>query len=293
MKAEIKLPSSIQKVIGIDFGFELYVKREDLIHPEISGNKYRKLKYNLIHFKENNYRGILSFGGTYSNHIHALAALGKIENIPTVGIIRGEYDDNNPTLKFAKECGMELHFVSREDYRMKEQGESIKKIISQYHNYFIIPEGGSNDYALLGVEAIIEELENEPIHFDYIAVSAGTAYTASGILKGIIKCGLSSKLIIFSALKGDFLKEVINVKAKSNDFIFTDEYCFGGYAKTTTQLMNFINDFEKTSDIPLDYVYNGKLVYGLKDLGEKKFFNPSDKVLWIHTGGLQGNIIER
>lgn len=289
MKTDFLLPSPINKVSGIDFGFELYVKREDLIHKEISGNKYRKLKYNLEHFKEYKYSGIVSFGGAYSNHLHALAALCKIENIPSVGIIRGEYDAHNPTLQFAADCGMKLYFVSREDYRFKEKSNDIQNIINQYPNYMLIPEGGSNNYALTGVKEIIDEINDVSEAFDYIAVSAGTGCTASGILKGIKDNQLKTKLIVFSALKGQFLKNVIAQQAQHNEFHFTDEYCFGGFAKINEELMEFIKNFEKTTTIPLDYVYNGKLVYGLKNLGDKRFFKSEEKVLWIHTGGLQGN----
>lgn len=289
MKADLQLPSPIQKVSGIDFGFELFVKREDLIHKEISGNKYRKLKYNLLHYHNNDYKGIISFGGAYSNHIHALAALCQLENIPSVGIIRGEYDANNPTLQFAVKSGMKLHFVSREDYRIKEDSKVIQDILKMYPEYMLVPEGGSNEYALIGVEEIDDEIEKSPFAFDYIAVSAGTGFTAAGILKGIERNKLNGKLIVFSALKGQFLKEVIIQHTQQNDFIFTDEFCFGGYAKTNEELLGFLNDFEIKTSIPLDYVYNGKLVFGLKTLGERKFFNAEDKVLWIHTGGLQGN----
>lgn len=274
---------------GIDLGFELYVKREDLIHKEISGNKYRKLKYNLLHYHNSDYKGIISFGGAYSNHLHALAALCKFESIPSVGIVRGDYDADNPTLKFVEDCGMKLHFVSREDYRIKEKSNVIQNIINQNPNFILIPEGGSNHYALLGVKEIVDEINDFSERFDYIAVSAGTGCTASGILNGISENNLEAKLFVFSALKGQFLKEVISQKTRIKDFHFTDEYCFGGFAKTNDELFSFIKEFENRTSIPLDYVYNGKLVFGLKNLGERKFFTSKDKVLWIHTGGLQGN----
>lgn len=284
------VPSPIEEVLNHPFNFRLFVKREDKIHPQISGNKYRKLKYNLQFFFDQQCNGLISFGGAYSNHIYALASIGKTYNIQTVGIIRGHENMENECLRFATSCGMKLHFVDRNHYAEKENNKYIADIISSYPHFMLLPEGGSNELALIGVKEMSYEIVNHHIKFDYILVSAGTGCTASGILSGLKEHDCTSKLMVFSALKGNFLKYQIMKWSQSsmNDFIFTDEFCLGGYARVSEPYLKFIRQFENNTGIAVDDIYNGKLVYALNFLNERKYFDSTAKLLWIHTGGLQG-----
>ena len=279
--------SPIQKIkIDTQLKIDIYVKREDLLHKYISGNKFRKLKYNFEHIKSFNYTDAVTFGGAYSNHISATAYAGKLNNIKTIGIIRGdeleEVQNHNSTLKFAKECGMNLVFVSREDYKLKKRSLKVKTLLSTLKKPFLIPEGGTNDLAIKGCEDILNE---DTKHFDYICTSIGTGGTISGIINA---SEASQHILGFSALKGDFLsKDISKFVTKSNWTINTD-YHFGGYGKVTTDLIEFINQFKLEHDIPLDPIYTGKMMFGIIDLIKKGYFKENAKILAIHTGGLQG-----
>ncbi len=284
-KLKLNLPSPIAKVEGHGLGIDLYVKREDLIHPLIKGNKYRKLKYNLANMSQA--ETVISFGGAYSNHIHALAALCHEYCIPATGIIRGE-EVNNDVLDFCRAAGMQLHFVDRTSYRQKEESDIIQNIINGYKKPLIIPEGGSNDFALKGVSELIDEVVNAGITFDYIAVAAGTGCTAAGILLGLESHGLNTKLLVFSALKGEWMAQEIYrfYGADNANFFCTDKYCQGGYAKTNAEYEKFIANFILNSGIVVDKVYNGKLLYGLYDMEAQAYFTKGDKILWINSGGV-------
>jgi 1-aminocyclopropane-1-carboxylate deaminase len=283
-KLKLNLPSPTERVINHGFSFDLYVKREDLIHPLIKGNKYRKLKYNLANMVN---KTVVSFGGAYSNHLHALAALCNVYKIPCVGIVRGE-EVSNEVLDFCKSNGMILHFVDREAYRKKEAASSIKAIINQYKDVVLIPEGGSNELALQGVKELVYEIAQNAVIYDFIAIAAGTGCTAAGILMGLQECKLSAKLMIFSALKGDWMQdEIENVSGISKEnFICTDAYCLGGYAKVNDEYLSLIKSFIEATNIPIDNTYNGKLIYGLTDLDNQGFFKKEVKVLWINSGGV-------
>ncbi|MDX1471468.1 MAG: pyridoxal-phosphate dependent enzyme, partial [Flavobacteriaceae bacterium] len=258
----------------------------DLLHPEISGNKYRKLKYNLEKAKSDNHDTILTFGGAYSNHVAAVAAAGKVEGFKTIGIIRGEElsskIEENPTLKYAQENGMELRFVSREVYKQKSSKKFLAKIKQEFGEVYILPEGGTNKLAIVGCEEI---LDNSLTNFNYICCPVGTG----GTVAGIINCSKPRQQVLgFSALKGDFLKsEIGNFVNKDNWKLITD-YHFGGYAKMSEGLIQFINEFNKKFSIQLDPIYTGKMFYGIFDLAEKGYFEDGSQILAIHTGGLQG-----
>lgn len=268
-------------------GISLTIKREDLLHPVISGNKYRKLKYNLKEAKQQQKRTLLTFGGAFSNHISAVAGAGKEFGFKTIGIIRGEelVDKivENPTLSYAKQCGMELIFVSRALYREKNEAHFIEKLQQEYGDFYVIPEGGTNNLAIKGCEEILTE---EDALFDYVCVCVGTGGTISGLINS---AKAKQKILGFSALKGNFLKDEIEKLApnKKNWSLVTD-YHFGGYGKINDDLVSFINKFSSATNIPLDPVYTGKMLYGIVDLASKKYFNPNSKILVIHTGGLQG-----
>ena len=265
---------------------KLFIKREDQIHLSISGNKYRKLKYNLIEAKKQSFKTLLTFGGAYSNHIAAVASAGNQFGFKTIGVIRGEELEGkineNKTLDFAAKCGMELKFVSREDYRNKDSRIFIEKLKENIDAFYLIPEGGTNALAIMGCEEILTESD---FKFNYICCSVGTG----GTISGLINCSQSSQQVLgFSALKGDFLKDDISKFAIKNNWKLITDYHFGGYAKINSELVSFINEFKQNSNIPLDPIYTGKMMFGIFDLIEKGYFPKGSKILAIHTGGLQG-----
>lgn len=269
-----------------NFGVELYLKREDKIHPFISGNKYRKLKYNLIESQNKKHDTLLTFGGAYSNHISAVASAGKEFGFKTIGVIRGEEladkISENPTLSFAQNCGMKFKFISREVYRTKTTSSFINTLKNELGNFYMIPEGGTNELAVKGCEEIFIE---EDKTFDIICCPVGTGGTISGLINASEP---HQKILGFPALKGDFLqKEIGKFTAKSNWELVTD-YHFGGYAKINSTLVEFINRFKQEYNIPLDPIYTGKMMFGIFDLIKKGYFKKGAKILAIHTGGLQG-----
>ena len=265
---------------------ELWIKREDLIHPFVSGNKFRKLKYNLLQAKIENKTTILTFGGAFSNHIAAVSFSGKEQGFKTIGIIRGDElvsnVEGNPTLKFAKNCGMQFEFVSRDIYRSKTESDFLKDLNLKYGDFYLIPEGGTNDLAVKGCEEI---LSKEDIKFDFVCCSIGTGGTISGIINTILP---NQKVLGFPALKGDFLQDEIRKFAKNNNWELILDYQFGGYAKVNLDLIEFINLFYKKYKIPLDPIYTSKMVFGVIDLIAENYFPKNTKILMIHTGGLQG-----
>ncbi|WP_235292164.1 1-aminocyclopropane-1-carboxylate deaminase/D-cysteine desulfhydrase [Portibacter lacus] len=268
--------SGITKVtIG---GRAILVKREDLLHPYVSGNKFRKLKYNILQALDLGASEIISFGGAFSNHIHALSYACKFYNIPLVLFIRGEEIDN-PTLRFVKHNGAELIFVDRTSYR------EIKTTIAfaEYPNAYVIPEGGSNKLALEGIKEMMSEIKETNIHY---CVPYGSGATSIGMMAAMQD---TDHLHVFSALKmkdfaADFKERSISLDVPIRNVTFHDQYHFGGFAKHRPELIQFINQFE----IPLDPLYTGKMMFGIADLIESNYFAPEDKIIAIHTGGLQG-----
>jgi len=271
-------------------GISLYIKREDLLHPEVSGNKFRKLKYNLREAKNQDKNTLLTFGGAFSNHISAVAAAGKMLGFKTIGVIRGEElgEDfektcsENPTLKFAASCGMRFEFVSRSVYREKHLPEFEEKLKGKFGDFYLLPEGGTNALAVKGCEEILADSDKE---FDFICCSAGTGGTVSGIINSTLE---TQKTFGFSALKGDFLIPEISKYTSKENWELITEYHFGGYAKVSAELIFFINDFQKKYLIPLDPVYTGKMLFGIFDMIEKSVFPRNSRILAIHTGGVQG-----
>lgn len=261
---------------------ELHIKREELLHPHISGNKFRKLKYNLLHLKEKGLDSLLTFGGAFSNHIAATAYAGKKHGIRTLGVIRGEELQGKPynaTLAFASACGMEFHFVDRETYRLKNQGDFIDKLRELYGDFYLLPEGGSNELAVKGCEEI---LTPEDAKFTHIALAVGTGGTLSGIIRSALP---GQKVLGFPALKGDFLQKDICKFTDKSGWELILEYHFGGYAKIGAELVHFMNDFRDKTGILLDPIYTAKMAYGVLDRMDD--FTPGSKILMIHTGGLQ------
>jgi 1-aminocyclopropane-1-carboxylate deaminase/D-cysteine desulfhydrase-like pyridoxal-dependent ACC family enzyme len=268
-------------------GINLYMLRTDLNNKHISGNKLYKLKHNLIEAKKLNLNTILTYGGAYSNHIAATAAAGKAHNFKTIGIIRGEeYPELNPTLKFAKGCGMEIHYYSRSTFRDKALlKEKTNKEFGNLNPY-IIPMGGSNELGIKGCTEIIDAIK---VDFDIITAGCGTGATLAGIISSIND---NQTAIGFPALKAPgYIKEEIEknwISNKSNWHI-NDDYHFGGLAKTKPELLSFMEKFEVKYGIPLDKVYTGKMMFGIYNLIEKSHFKKGTTIVAVHTGGLQGN----
>ena len=268
------------------FGISLTIKRADLIHPVISGNKFHKLKYNLLKAREDNKEALLTFGGAYSNHILATALAGKEYGFKTIGIIRGEELadkwHSNPTLSAAHNAGMKFQFSSRKEYRRKSEATYISELYKFYGNIYILPEGGTNDLAVRGCGEI---LTGEDTNFDFICSSVGTGGTLSGLINSAQP---HQKVLGFPALKGDFLQKDIRKFVNKENWELINQYHFGGYARVSVTLINFINNFKEQTGIPLDPVYTGKLLYGVTDMIKNNYFQVGTNILVIHTGGLQG-----
>jgi len=272
-------------------GVEVWLKRDDLTHPEISGNKWRKLKYNLVEVKEEGRNStLLTFGGAYSNHICAVAAAGKLFGFKTIGIIRGEpADEPSDTLRNAAKNGMRLLFMDRAQYRLKNDPESIESLHVQLGDFYLIPEGGTNIYALQGCIEMVNEIKTD---YDYISLACGTGGTLAGVVAGLYG---KKKAIGFSSLKG---KDTLTPFVTSLVQDFTDQtfdnwhisfdYHFGGYAKVNNELINFIKEFKQNHLTQLEPVYTGKMMYGLYDMIRKDYFPRGTRIVAVHTGGLQG-----
>ncbi len=266
------------------YDVSVFVKREDAIHPHISGNKFRKLKYNILEAQRLQHDTLLTFGGAFSNHIAAVASVGQLFGFKTIGVIRGEElaKVSNPTLDYATSCGMHLHFVSREAYQQKSDAEFLETLSKEFGNFYHLPEGGTNALAVKGCEEILTEYDAQ---FDYISCAVGTGGTISGLINSSLP---HQKVLGFPALKGDFLREEIAKFAPKSGWDLVTDYHFGGYAKISSELISFINRFKDDYQIPLDPIYTGKLLFGVFDLIQKGYFPKGSKVLVIHTGGLQG-----
>jgi 1-aminocyclopropane-1-carboxylate deaminase len=272
-------------------GVKLLIKREDLNHATVSGNKWWKLKHNLIKAREQKLDTVLTFGGAYSNHIYATAAAASLIGMKSIGIIRGEESTPlNQTLSFAKENGMILHFISREDYRLKSDPSFIRKLTEIFGDFYLIPEGGTNKLAVTGCKEFCAEIAD--VNYDVLMLPVGTAGTISGITAGV---SADKRIIGVPVLKnGGFLfEEIVQLVAEigspkpQNCSFFTD-YHFGGYAKFNDTLIHFIRMMKQDHNLPLDHVYTAKLMYAIVEEVKKGNFVKGTTILAIHTGGLQG-----
>ena len=265
---------------------QMFIKPEYQINAFVSGNKFRKLKYNILEAANNKFSTLLTFGGAYSNHIAAVAKAGKEKGFKTIGIIRGEElvskIGDNPTLQFAKNCGMQFQFVSRAAYREKTTVDFLKNLKNTFGDFYLIPEGGTNHLAIKGCEEILTKSDKS---FDFICCPVGTGGTISGLINSSVG---TQKILGFPALKGDFLTEDIRKFANKSNWELITDYHFGGYAKINVELISFINDFKGKYNMPLDPIYTGKMLFGIFDLIKKGYFPKEAKILVIHTGGLQG-----
>jgi len=262
----------------------ILIKRIDLNHNYISGNKLYKLKNNITEAKKKGYKKILTFGGAYSNHIVATAYLGKKEGFNTIGIIRGEKNlPLNASLQNAYDNEMNLKYINRRDYRLKDTDSFINKLKCEFGNFYLIPEGGTN---FLGVKGASEILSNDN-NYNYVCCPVGTGGTIAGIINS---SNINQIILGFSALKNTIdVKRNIKLYTKKQNWKLFSRYSCGGYAKISKKLIKFINEFNINCGVPLDVIYTGKMMMGLFDLVERDFFKPKSKILVVHTGGLQGN----
>ncbi|WP_180168880.1 1-aminocyclopropane-1-carboxylate deaminase/D-cysteine desulfhydrase [Acinetobacter sp. YH12021] len=273
----------------IDFyGRELWIKRLDLVHPYISGNKFYKLKYNFLAAQAQGYQHVLTFGGAYSNHIAATAFAAQLFGWKSTAIIRGEELAERPynsTLALAHKMGMQFRFVSREMYRQKNHPEFLQFLQHEYPDAYILPEGGTNAFAIQGCQEI---LNADDLHqFNLICCAVGTGGTITGLIEASHP---NQQILGFSALKGDFLTQEVQQLTSKKNWQITEEFCCGGYAKTTPELLKFIQNFEQKYQIPLEHIYTGKMMMGLLDLIQHNHFPAHTRILAIHTGGLQGKL---
>ena len=265
----------------------LSVKRDDLLHPIISGNKWRKLKYNLIEAHNQQHTHLLSFGGPFSNHLHALAAAGRIFGFETTAIIRGpELDSDNPTIRFLRACGMKCHAVDRQTYRLRNSPEYLSQLNKQFESAFIIPEGGSNLFAIDGVAELARSLPQ----FSHLITPVGSAGTLAGLIEGAQQDQHVLGLAVLN--QADYLIETIKTLSpkaneQSNWRLFT-EFHDGGYGRFSPELWQFCQQMRRDYCLPLEPIYSGKLFYGLFQLIEQGYFKSGSELCAIHTGGLQG-----
>jgi 1-aminocyclopropane-1-carboxylate deaminase len=283
----INIPTPLIEILDdlfVENDVKVFVKRDDLTHEHVSGNKFRKLKYNLLEAKNMGFKKILTFGGAFSNHIVAVAEAGFLFGFDTLGLIRGDElnAESSPTLKFATQKGMKFEFVSREAYRNKADLTSVFS-----NEYFVIPEGGSNYLALKGVAELLEE----QLYPDYICTAVGTGGTMAGLLSNVKYEG---EVLGFTVLKnGDFLKDEVSFFLEK-DFPENAEletrFHFGGYAKYNDELLSFIKTFESKHDFLLDQVYTGKMFFGVYQKIKEGFFKKGTRIVLLHTGGLQGRL---
>jgi 1-aminocyclopropane-1-carboxylate deaminase len=275
---------------------EVWVKRDDLLHPEVSGNKWRKLYYNIEQAKQYKCDGIFTFGGAFSNHLVATAFAAKESGLKSIGFVRGDElnKDSNHTLRRCSELGMELQFLSREMYVLHNDKQFIDELKLENLGFYAVPEGGANYFGIIGCQAIWKEL---PSDVDQLFVAQGTTTTSCGLLLGLPE---KTKLHVVPVLKGFDVQNTM--KNHLSWFLFDEnlatelvekvkihaEFHFGGYGKVTDELIQFLNSFYSQTAIPLDPVYTGKMVFGVLDLIEKGYFPENSKILMIHTGGLQG-----
>ncbi len=288
------IPNNISEIQKLDISaFELptnfiYIKRDDLIHPQVSGNKWRKLQCHIQEMHTKGLNKILTFGGALSNHIYATSAYCHINGLASIGIIKGE-DVSNPTLDFAKAMGMELQFLNRESYRSKDSTPFLDTLRLKYPHHYIIPEGGASELGVQGCTEIMKEIQQWNITNKklYIVVSAGTGTTAAGIIKE----NKHHHIHVISALKGGFMeKNIEKLIGKKTNYTVHNDYHWGGYAKWDHTLVDFINKINKDYSLPLDIIYTGKMLYATIDLIKKGTIPSDSTIICLHTGGLQGNV---
>jgi 1-aminocyclopropane-1-carboxylate deaminase/D-cysteine desulfhydrase-like pyridoxal-dependent ACC family enzyme len=275
-------------------GVRLLLWRDDLLHPDLPGNKARKLKYNLQEAIWQGFTNLLTFGGAYSNHLAAVAAAGRLYGFETIGLVRGEeHQPLNPTLARCVADGMQLHYLDRATYRRRAEPEFLAEIQQHFGHPYLLPEGGTNALALRGVAELISELRQHT-SFDAVAVAAGTGGTLAGLALGLAEANYPARAVGVAALKGaDFLRAEINALTQVaagltlTNYELHTGYHFGGYAKLPAGLRQFIQQFEADFGVLLDPIYTSKLLAGVLDLIAQGHFVRGSTVVAVHTGGLQ------
>jgi 1-aminocyclopropane-1-carboxylate deaminase len=282
----VSILTKIDDPLLAQYQIELWMKRDDLLHPVISGNKWRKLKYIIDHALSLGADTLVSMGGAYSNHLHALAYAGKVLGLKTIGLVRGELPEIlTPTLQDMKNWGMELEFVSRSDYRQLRQYKEWQDLPGLKPRQYWVPEGGAQVLALKGVAELVGEIA---VPYDTICMPCGTGTTLAGIIEAAPQ---QVSVLGFAALKNAaYLRAEVDaaLSQSRNGWQINLDYHFGGFAKTNAELNAFIEDFELKTTIPLDPVYTGKMMYAIYDLIQKHYFKPGERIIAVHTGGLQG-----
>jgi len=268
----------------------LYIKRDDLIHPDITGNKWRKLKYNLIEARKTGFDTLLTFGGAFSNHICATAVAGKIFDFKTIGIIRGHEltPMSNNSLMYAKLNGMDLIFLPRLDYSFKD------KITREYRkDHYVLPEGGTNELAVKGVIEMVDEIYAQ-INPDYICCAVGTGGTFAGVINGLRGNTKALGVLVLKDSRSLVKNAITKLISTPREFELNEtDYHFGNYAKTTPELITFIKEFEQRNPtIQLEQVYTGKMMYGIYDMIQQGKFKENTNIVVVHTGGMQGRMKE-
>jgi 1-aminocyclopropane-1-carboxylate deaminase len=270
------------KVIAMD------MLRLDLLHPVVSGNKWFKLRLNMAHAVDHGFKAIVTFGGGFSNHLIATAFTAKKFGLPSYGIVRGRYAALTPTLQACVDAGMQLVFVTKEDYGNKEDMTWIKTLVDHFDEIFIIPEGGANEWGRAGAGLLNRFVANDYTH---IMVAVGTGTTLTGLRN---KLPAHQQIMGFVPMKGgNYLETCVRSHLqpeKDSNWLLTDQYHFGGFGKWNSELLRFMNDFYRDNHIPLDVVYTSKMMYGLNQMLADNYFSTCDKILCIHSGGLQGNL---
>lgn len=269
-----------------DYGIELWLKRDDCLHPIISGNKWRKLKYIINHALSLNAQTLISMGGAYSNHLHALAYVGKLLSLNTIGIIRaGVSEIVTPSLQDMQSWGMQLRTISRSDYRQLRHYRAWHELPNLEAGQYWLAEGGAQPLALLGVSELLTEIH---IDYDYLCLACGTGTTLAGLRRAAPQ---HVSVLGIAALKNNgFLERDIAglIPANTAPYYLINDYALGGFARTTPELLAFIAEFESKTAIPLEPVYTGKLLYALYDLIAQGYFARGQRIIALHTGGLQG-----
>ncbi|GAB3015390.1 1-aminocyclopropane-1-carboxylate deaminase/D-cysteine desulfhydrase [Spirosoma pulveris] len=267
----------------------LFLKRDDLLHPKVSGNKWRKLKYNLLAARVQKLETLLTFGGAYSNHLYATAAAGQIFGFRTIGVVRGDELGGKPlnsTLAFCRACGMQLYFVNRNDYRRKEDADFLDELRTRFGAFYLIPEGGTNELAIQGTAEIMPEIIQQLGHTpNFVCCPVGTGGTVAGLLKSAPNETGVLGFLVLKVPDSLWLSDLFPPTARGHR---VSDYHFGGYARTTPELLNFIRTFEQRTGILLEQVYTGKMLFGVYDLARKGYFPEGASVVVVHTGGLQG-----
>jgi 1-aminocyclopropane-1-carboxylate deaminase len=274
-------------------GVRLLLWRDDLLNPDLPGNKARKLKYNLLQAKAEGHTRLLTFGGAYSNHLAAVAAAGRLYGFATTGLVRGEeHLPLNPTLARCVADGMQLHYLDRATYRRRAEPAFLAELQQQYGPAYLLPEGGTNPLALRGVAELIGEVRRHT-EFDAVAVAAGTGGTLAGLALGVVQAGYPARVVGVAALKrADFLRDEVDkllaaAGAPDASYELHTGYHFGGYAKLPAELRAFIRQFEADYGVLLDPIYTSKLLFGVLDLIALGHFAPGSTVVAVHTGGQQ------